>query len=102
MSHQTTSIVDQLFVRNSLAAAIQIGLLFLMAFWCLKIVSPFIGIIAWAAIIAVAVYPLQCKLADLLGGRKKTSVAVIVLIGLSILLVPTWTLTGSSIDTAKQ
>jgi len=102
MSDQNTAKVDHLFVRNSLAAAIQIGLLFLMAFWCLKIVSPFIGIIAWAAIIAVAVYPLQCKLAGLLGGRKKSSVAIIVLIGLSILLVPTWTLTGSSIDTAKK
>jgi predicted PurR-regulated permease PerM len=101
MSNQNTSAVDQNFVKNSLAAAIQIGLLFLMALWCLKIVTPFIGIIAWAAIIAVAVYPMQCKLAGLLGGRKKTSVALIVLIGLSILLVPTWSLTGSSIDSAK-
>ncbi len=102
MSEPTDSILGQAFVKNSVAAAIQIGLLFLMATWCLKIVSPFIGIIAWAAIIAVAVYPMQCKLAGLLGGRKKTSVVLIVLIGLSVLLVPTWTLTGSSIDSAKK
>lgn len=102
MSDQSTPKADLSFVSKSMAAAIQIGLLFLLATWCLKIVSPFIGIIAWAAIIAVAVYPLQCKLADLLGGRKKTSVAVIVLIGLSILLVPTWSLTGSSITSAKN
>ena len=102
MSEPTASTDRQAFIGNSVAAAIQIGLLFLMATWCLKIVSPFIGIIAWAAIIAVAVYPMHCKLAGLLGGRKKSSVAIIVLIGLSILLVPTWMLTGSSIDTAKK
>ena len=74
--------VDQSFIKNSIAAAIQIGLLFLMAAWCLKIITPFIGIVAWAAIIAVAVYPVHLKLAGLLGGRKKLSVAIIVLIGL--------------------
>jgi predicted PurR-regulated permease PerM len=102
MSEPTASTESQAFVKNSVAAAIQIGLLFLMASWCIKIISPFIGIIAWAAIIAVAVYPIQCKLAGLLGGRKKTSAALIVIIGLSILLVPTWSLTGSSIETATK
>ena len=101
MSNQNTAAADPAFIKNSLAAAFQIGLLFLMAWWCIKIVSPFIGIIAWAAIIAIAVYPLHCKLAGLLGGRNKSSAAVIVLIGLSILLAPTWTLTGSTIETAK-
>jgi len=102
MSNQITPAADPAFIKNSLAAAVQIGLLFLLASWCLKIVSPFIGIISWAAIIAIAVYPMHCKLAGLLGGRKKSSVVIIVLIGLSILLVPTWSLTGSSVDTAKR
>jgi len=101
MSDQNPVIDRQNFVKNSLSAAIQIGLLFLMAAWCLKIVTPFIGVIAWAAIIAVAVYPLHQKLARTLGGREKWSVVLIVLIGLSILIVPTWTMTGSSIDTAQ-
>ena len=66
MTEQSTKVTDQAFIRNSLAAAVQIGLLFLMAAWCLKIITPFIGIVAWAAIIAVAVYPLHIKLAGLL------------------------------------
>ena len=102
MSDPSTPKVDHAFVRNSLAAAIQIGLLLLLASWCLKIVSPFIGILAWAVTIAVAVYPLQCKLAGLLGGRKKSSVAIIVVLGLSFLAVPAWSLSGSSIATAKN
>jgi len=102
MSEHNPSNEDQSFIRNSLAAAIQIGLIFLLAAWCIKIISPFIGLVAWAAIIAIAVYPLHCKLMGALGGREKLSVVIIVLIGLSVLLVPTWTLTGSSIDTAQQ
>lgn len=102
MSNQSTSAESQSFIKNSLAAAIQIGLLFLMAAWCLKIITPFIGVVAWSAIIAIAVYPLHTKLAGVLGGRKKMSSVLIVLIGLSILLVPTWSLTGSSINTAQK
>ena len=102
MSEQNSHVEDQAFIKNSVAAALQIGLLFLMAAWCIKIISPFIGIVAWAAIIAVAVFPMQCKLARMLGGKDKLSVVIIVVIGLSILLLPTWQLTGSSIDTAQK
>jgi predicted PurR-regulated permease PerM len=102
MSIISSTKADPAFVRNSVAAAVQIGLLFLIAAWCLKIVTPFIGIIAWAAIIAVAIYPLHCKLAGAIGGRSKSSAIIIVLIGLSILLAPTWSLTGSSIETAEK
>jgi predicted PurR-regulated permease PerM len=102
MSDPNPDIESQAFIKNSVGAAIQIGLLFLMAAWCLKIITPFIGLISWAAIIAVAVFPMHCKLARVLGGRDKLSVVIIVLIGLSILLVPTWSLTGSSIDTAQR
>ncbi len=102
MSNSKQSSKDQAFVRRSLAAAIQIGLLFLLASWCLKIISPFLGLVAWAAIIAVAIYPLHMGLSAKMGGREKWSAAIIVLIGLGILIAPTWSLTGSSIDTAHD
>ena len=89
MSNQNPAMENQTFIKNSLAAAIQIGLLFLMAAWCLKIITPFIGVVSWAAIIAVAVYPMHTKLSRTLGGKEKWSAVIIVLIGLSILLVPT-------------
>ena len=102
MSDQNPYVEDQSFIKNSVAAAIQIGLLLLMAAWCLKIITPFINIVAWAAIIAVAVFPLHSMLARKLGGKEKLSVVIIVVIGLSILLLPTWQLTGSSIESAQE
>ena len=102
MSDQNPAQETQRFVKNSVTAAIQIGILFLLASWCLSILMPFIGIISWAAIIAIAIYPLHTKLAGVLGGRAKVSSTVIVLIGLSMLVIPSWTLTGTSIETAQN
>ncbi len=102
MSNSNQSAEDRAFASRSLAAAIQIGIVFLLASWCLKIIFPFIGLVSWAAIIAVAIYPMHLKLSGLLGGRAKWSAILIVLLGLSILIAPTWSLTGSSIDTAQK
>ncbi len=102
MSNSKQSSKDQAFVRRSLAAALQIGLIFLLASWCLKIIYPFIGLVAWAAIIAIALHPLHMKLSGMIGGKEKLSAVIIVVVGLGILLTPTWSLTGSSIDTAQQ
>jgi len=102
MPQPNPSAESQQFVKNSLAAAIQIGILFLLAAWCIDIIRPFISIIAWASIIAVAVYPLHCKLAGVLGGKEKLSVTLIILLALSLLMVPAWHLGGSSIETAKN
>ena len=102
MSENKARPEDALFVRNSTAAAIQIGLIALLAVWCFLILKPFIGIVAWAAIIAVALHPLHRALSSKLGGREKWSATIIVLIGLTILLVPAWSLTGSSIEAARD
>jgi predicted PurR-regulated permease PerM len=101
MSEQDSKLSSQTFTKNALNAAIQIGILFLLASWCIDIIRPFVGIVAWAAIIAVAIYPLHLKLAGMLGGKEKISAVIIVLVGLSILIIPTWSLTGSSIETAQ-
>jgi predicted PurR-regulated permease PerM len=102
MSNTTQSPEEKAFVSNSLAAAIQIGLLFLLASWCLQIIYPFIGVVTWAMVISVAIYPLHLKFAGVLGGRAKLSATLIVLIGLSVLIVPSWSLTESSLNSIQE
>lgn len=102
MSDDQSAMSTQAFTKNAISAAIQIGLLFLLAAWCFHIIKPFIGLVAWGAVIAVALYPLQQKLAGALGGKEKLSMTIIIIVFLSILIVPTWSLTGSSIDTASN
>ena len=72
-----------------MAAFLQIAAVVLLVALCLWIVAPFVTLIIWAVIIAVAVYPAHQKLAMAFGGRQKLSAGVLVLIGLLILVVPT-------------
>ena len=46
------------FTTNAIEAAIRVGLLLMLAMWCLDIVRPFVVPVVWGLIIAVAIYPL--------------------------------------------
>ena len=88
-------------ILNMIEVAIRLGLLFLLAGWCLLIVSPFIIPIMWGMIIAVAIYPLFLKLKSVLGGRNKLAATVYTLIALTMLITPAVMLSGSLVNTAQ-
>ncbi len=88
------------FTINTIEAAIRLGLLLLLAYWCFSIVKPFILPVMWAVIIAVAVYPLFTKLKSVLGGRNKLASVVYTLIASAILITPTVMVSNSIIDTS--
>jgi len=90
-------ISDQKFQQNMMTSYIQIAAVTLLVLWCFTIISPFIGMVLWALIIAVALYPLHLSLSAKIGNRAKLSATVFVLLGLSILVLPTIMLAESSI-----
>lgn len=102
MTNSDTTAADRNFQKNAMASFVQIAALVILAVWCLRIVAPFISIILWGMIIAVALYPLHESLAAKIGGREKLSATLFVLLGLAILLVPTFVLTESSVVTLKN
>ena len=69
-------------------SALRLGLILLAVYGCYRIAAPFIPLVLWGAIIAVAIYPLHRKLATRLGDRNKLSATVITLLGLVILTTP--------------
>lgn len=87
---------DRSFQKNAMASFIQIGALLLLLILCYRIISPFVTIVTWAMIIAVAIYPAHVMLAGKLGGREKTSAIIFVLVGLTILIIPTYMTADSS------
>lgn len=97
MTSADSSKVDQRFLANAMASFLQIGALLILLIWCFNIVKPFVGIVVWAVIIAVAVFPVHASLTGKLGGREKLSASILVLIGLAIILVPTWILGESTL-----
>ncbi len=92
---------EETFTRNSIEAVIRIGLLLFLAAWCLQIVAPFTVPVIWGIVIAVAIYPLFCKLKNLLGGRNSLAATVYTLIALACLITPTVMVSDSIIDTSS-
>jgi predicted PurR-regulated permease PerM len=101
MTSEENSAVDQKFLANTMAAFIQIASVVVLIFWCFKIISPFLSVVIWGAIISIAVYPAHLALTPRLWGREKLSAVFLVLIGLAIIIIPAWMLTESSIDGLK-
>jgi len=82
--------------------ALRLGALFLIIYWCYKIVAPFIPLVLWGVIIAVAIYPLHRSLAERLGNRIKLSATLVTLLGLLILTTPVVVLTESLVESSMD
>jgi len=88
-------------IQKSIYTALRIGfvaLLFVMSYLILK---PFVGLVLWAIIIAVALFPLHKKFSKFLGNREKLSAILIVLIGISMLVIPAVLFTASTVESAQ-
>ncbi len=92
---------DKFFNLRVIEAAIRTGLVFLLVLWCFNIVRPFILLILWGAIIAVAVYPLFEKLQSVLGGRQKLAATLMALIAVAMLAIPSVMLSESAIENSQ-
>ncbi len=102
MTNSDTAAADRNFQKNAMASFVQIAALVVLVLWCLEIVAPFVSLIVWGMIIAVALYPLHASLAEKMGGREKTSATLFVLLGLAILLAPTYMLAESSVTSLRD
>jgi predicted PurR-regulated permease PerM len=71
--------------------ALRLGLLAALIVWCFVLVRPFIGILAWSVVLAVALYPLYAWLFDHLGRRPKLAATIITVLAAAIVIAPaTW------------
>jgi predicted PurR-regulated permease PerM len=71
--------------------AIRLGLLAFLIYWTFVLIRPFVPILAWSIVLAVALYPVFGVLSRLLGGRPKLAAAILTIINLGIVIGPaTW------------
>lgn len=89
---------DKAYVTRALEASIHIGLAILLVLACLLILLPFIPLIAWGIIIAVAAYPAFLRLQSALGGRSGPAAIVFTLVLLALLLIPVILLAQSMVE----
>ena len=75
---------------TSIDLVIRIAFLGLVAYWSLKVLAPFLTIILWSGILAVALYPLFDWLARCLGSRRLAAVLVTLLCLMIVVGPLTW------------
>jgi predicted PurR-regulated permease PerM len=86
------------YVNRAVEASIHIGLLILLAATCFLILRPFLPLIAWGIIVAIAIYPGYRHLKRVLGDRGVLAAVLITLLLLTLLIVPVLWLAGTLID----
>jgi predicted PurR-regulated permease PerM len=79
------------FSEDAIQVAIRLALLAFLIYWSFVLLRPFIPILAWAVVLAVALYPAQDWLSGHLGGRPGIAAFIITIAVLAVFLGPaTW------------
>jgi len=89
---------DKTQVNLALEVALHISLAIMLAAACFLILRPFIPVLTWGIIIAVAAYPGFRKLQLVLGGRAVLSAIIFTVLFLALLILPVALLAGTVID----
>ncbi len=92
-----TSATESAYVARAVEASINIGLVALLAAVCFLILAPFVPIVAWGIIIAVASYPVFLKLQHITG-RGGWAAAIWTILLLAVLIVPVVLLANSTVE----
>ena len=74
--------------RKTIETSIRLAVLFVLLYWCYGIIKPFIDILVWSVIFAVSLYPLYKWISNKIGGRKKISATIIVILMILVLTLP--------------
>jgi len=81
--------------------ALRLVFIGLLLTWSFNIVRPFIEVIVWGMILAVATYPLYRWIAKCLGKRNVLASVIYTVLMLALLLTPSVKLAINMVDTAK-
>jgi predicted PurR-regulated permease PerM len=93
---------DNDLASRALEVSINIGLLILLTATCLLILRPFLTLIVWGVIIAVAAYPGYQKLKHVLDERGGLAAILCTIFLLALLIVPVGLLTSTLIEGIKS
>lgn len=78
--------------------AVRLGLIALLVWLALHVFAPFMGLMVWAMVLAIALYPLNRKLAAYVGGGNGRAATLLVVLLVLLLGVPTVLLSMSFVE----
>jgi predicted PurR-regulated permease PerM len=95
MHEITESSDDRDLMRRATEVAIRLLVLAVLGLWCFLIFRPFLTLIVWGIVIAVALRPAHARLASLLGGRSGWAGGIFIAIGIGCVVLPGYFLSES-------
>jgi predicted PurR-regulated permease PerM len=81
---------------------IRAGLILALAMLCYQVFAPFLTLMVWAVILAVALYPMHQYLAAKIGGKQGFAATIVVILGVALIVAPTAVLMSSLGDSVHQ
>ncbi|WP_286977126.1 AI-2E family transporter [Pseudomonas sp.] len=87
---------DLQFSRNLLDTFIRAALIAILVYGCYQVFHPFLGMMLWALILGVTLYPLQGMIKARLGNHDGRAASLLVVLAIAVLLVPVYFL-GTSL-----
>ena len=92
---------DSKISNNPIDLYIRIVLVSILVLLSFYIVKPFLLIIIWSALIAVALYPFYLKVINLFHGKKKGLVTTLfILVLLAVIMIPTYNISSSVVSSS--
>lgn len=93
--------------NKNINSVLKIIILLLLLVWCFLIIQPFLLVMLWAVILAVAMFPLYNRIVHKVGvSKKKLTTVFFTLVVATVFLIPAYFITSSvvqtTIKTAKQ
>jgi len=82
--------------------AIRLGLLAFLIYWTFVLIRPFVPILAWSIVLAVALHPVFNLLSRLLGGRPRLAAAILTVVNLGIVIGPATWIGLSAVEGVKE
>jgi predicted PurR-regulated permease PerM len=93
---------DRAFLGRAIETSIRIGLILFLVVWCFEIARPFLEPIVWGVILAIATQPIYAVLCRATGERRPLAAAILVVIALLVLIVPSVLLTTNLVESTTE
>ncbi|HBR1847550.1 TPA: AI-2E family transporter [Klebsiella quasipneumoniae subsp. quasipneumoniae] len=101
MDNNNLQLIEKRLVTRFLDMFIRFSLILALASFCFTVFSPFVNMMLWALILAVALYPLHQYFAGLFAGKQGLASVVLVLLGILLIIIPTVLMITSLAESAS-
>ena len=99
---QPTSEFERRPPSNLWDTVIRFALVGGLAVLCFRVFSPFLNLTVWSIILGITIYPVHQWLARRIGRRQGLTSIILVVLGVSLVVLPTWLLMNSFADSVQS